>query len=92
VLDNYFKFTEDKEEWIGTKIVFDLLPKGGQTELTFTHEGLVPQYECFEICRDAWTSYITRSLRELAETGKGQPNVKEDEGINAELDKKWKIA
>jgi len=27
VLDNYFKFTKDKNEWIGTKMVFDILQK-----------------------------------------------------------------
>ena len=42
-----------------------------------THQGLVPEYECFEICRDAWTSYIQNSLRNLIVTGKGQPNGKE---------------
>ena len=42
-----------------------------------THQGLVPEYECFEICRDAWTSYIQNSLRNLIVTGKGQPNGKD---------------
>jgi hypothetical protein len=42
-----------------------------------THQGLVPEYECFEICRDAWTSYIQNSLHDLIVTGKGQPNGKD---------------
>ena len=28
VLDNYFNFTRDKSEWIGTKIIFDITEKG----------------------------------------------------------------
>lgn len=91
VLDNYFKFTEDKSEWIGTKLVFDISQKDNQTEIRFTHEGLVPQYECYEICREAWTNYICNSLRALITTGKGQPNPKEEDGFNAKLAKKWKL-
>ena len=77
VLDNYFKFTKDKSEWKGTKVVFDISPKVNKTELRMTHLGLVPAYECFEICRDAWTQYIQNSLRDLIVTGKGLPNGKE---------------
>ena len=74
VLENHFKFTEDKTEWIGTKIIFDISEKENQTQVRFTHQGLVPEYECFEICRDAWTGYIQNSLKNLITTGKGQPN------------------
>ena len=28
VLDNYLKFTEDKTEWKGTKIIFEVSQKG----------------------------------------------------------------
>jgi uncharacterized protein YndB with AHSA1/START domain len=77
VLDNYFKFTKDKSEWIDTKIVFEITQKDNKTQLRFTHQGLVPNYECFEICRDAWTNYIQHSLRNLIETGMGQPNGKD---------------
>jgi hypothetical protein len=91
VLDNYFKFTEDKSEWKGTKIVFDISQKGNQTEIGFAHEGLVPQYECYEICREAWTNYIHESLRNLITTGKGQPTAKEDDAFEVQLVEKWKL-
>lgn len=90
VLDNHFNFIDDKTEWVGTQIIFDITPKDGKTELRFTHQGLVPAYECYKICYDAWTNYITRSLYNLITTGKGQPNPKEG-GFNSELLKKWKI-
>jgi hypothetical protein len=89
VLDNYFKFTEDKSEWKGTKIIFDISKKDDQTAIRFTHEGLVPQYECYEICREAWTNYINESLRSLITTGKGQPNTKEDDSLDAQLVEEW---
>ncbi len=74
VLDNYFNFTKDKSEWIGTDVVFEIVPKGSQTEVRFTHVGLVLDYECYDVCANAWGSYITGSLRNLITTGKGQPN------------------
>ena len=77
VLDNYFNFTEDKTEWTGTKIIFEVTNKDAKTQLRFTHEGLVPEYECFKVCSNAWGSYINGSLQSLITTGKGRPNPKE---------------
>lgn len=88
VKDNHFNFVEDKTEWKGTKIVFEIAKTDGKTQLTFTHHGLVPEYECYEICKDAWTSYIQGSLKNLITTGKGQPNAKEG-GLSNELIEKW---
>jgi hypothetical protein len=77
VLDNHFNFTEDKSEWKGTEITFEISKKGNQSEIRFTHLGLVPEYECFDICSNAWGSYLNGSLRSLIATGKGKPNQKE---------------
>lgn len=78
VLDNYFNFTEDKTEWTGTKIEFEISEKENKTQIRFTHWGLVPAYECYTICFDAWSGYINNSLRSLITTGTGQPNPKEN--------------
>ncbi|MES1160790.1 MAG: SRPBCC domain-containing protein [Bacteroidota bacterium] len=78
VKDNFFKFTRDKSEWIGTKIIFEITKKNNKTQMRFTHLGLVPEYECFEICENAWSEYIGQSLRDLIIEGKGQPNPKEN--------------
>lgn len=88
VIDNEFNFTEDKTEWINTKLIFDLSTEGNKTKIVFTHIGLVPEYECYNVCNDAWTSYIQGSLKNFIETGKGKPNGKEG-GLNAELVEKW---
>jgi hypothetical protein len=77
VLDNYFNFTEDKTEWKGNTMVFDIGEKDGRTQVRFTQNGLVPDYECYDVCNNAWTNYIGNSLRLLIMTGKGQPNPKE---------------
>ncbi|MGH3922530.1 MAG: SRPBCC family protein [Pseudonocardiaceae bacterium] len=74
VVENYFDFTEDKTEWTGTTISFDISEKDGQTEIRFTHQGLVPEYECFDVCSTSWGFFINGSLRNLITTGEGQPN------------------
>ncbi|HUR12286.1 MAG TPA: SRPBCC domain-containing protein [Flavitalea sp.] len=88
VVDNQFNFVKDKTEWIGTKLIFDISEDAGKTKIVFTHDGLVPAYECYDVCHDAWTSYIQGSLKSWITTGKGKPNGKEG-GLNAELVKKW---
>jgi hypothetical protein len=77
VLDNHFSFTKDKSEWIGTKIIFDISQQGSKTQLHFTHQGLVPEYECYNACVAGWSQYIQNSLSALIATGKGQPNASE---------------
>jgi hypothetical protein len=75
VLDNYFSFTKDKTEWKGTEVIFEISKKGDKTEINFTHLGLVPEYECYDVCSEGWGTYINGSLRNLITTGKGKPNV-----------------
>ncbi len=77
VLDNYFSFTKDKSEWKDNKIIFDITVKGDKTQLQFTQEGLSTQNECYDICQNAWDTYIQKSLYCLITTGTGQPNGKD---------------
>jgi hypothetical protein len=74
VVDATISFLEDKTEWNDTKIVFDIADKGGKTEVRFTHVGLAPDVECFEVCSSAWGGLITSSLRNLIELGEGDPD------------------
>jgi hypothetical protein len=78
VLGGYVNFVKDnKTEWKGTVITFDISKNGDKTEVRFTHVGLVPEFECFDNCSNAWGFYINGSLRDLIATGKGEPNTKE---------------
>src|SRR3546814_13061460 len=58
--------------WTGTDIVFEITKSGDRTELRFTHLGLVPAYECYDVCSDGWRTYIA-SLRDLVANGEGRP-------------------
>lgn len=73
VLQNHFNFTRDKTDWTGTDIVFEITPVEQGTQLRFTHVGLHPDEECYQVCEDSWNFYIA-SLRQLISTGMGQPN------------------
>jgi hypothetical protein len=76
VADNYFSFTADKHEWKGDTIVFEITEKDNKTELRVTQVGLTPQNECYDICENAWYTYIKKSLYNLITTGVGKPNGK----------------
>jgi hypothetical protein len=74
VMDNSFNFIDDTREWIGTEMNFHIVRTASKTEIRFTHLGLVPTNECFDLCSNAWDFYLQTSLRGLIRTGKGLPN------------------
>lgn len=62
-----------KDEWVGTEIVFRLAPQAdGRTRLDFEHIGLVPDFECYNLCSNGW-QYFLRSLQAFIATGRGTP-------------------
>ncbi|QHW32257.1 SRPBCC domain-containing protein [Paenibacillus rhizovicinus] len=75
IVDNYFNFITDNSEWKDTDVIFEIVKKGDQTEVNFTHVGLVPAYECYNVCSDAWGLNINGSLRSLIREGIGQPHA-----------------
>ncbi len=74
VSDAELTFVNDKTEWKGTDIVFEISKKGGKTELRFTHIGLVPAFECYGGCSGAWGALVNGNLRKLITSGKAQPS------------------
>lgn len=65
-----------KEEWLGTRLHWELSEQtDATTNLSFRHEGLVPDFNCYEVCSDAWGFFIGTSLKELVEQGAGQPEL-----------------
>jgi len=75
VTESSLNFVENKSEWTGTKIIFEISEKGNKTQVRFTHQGLVPQFECFDACSNAWTDIIRDGLRGLITTGKGKASL-----------------
>ena len=73
VIDSHAAFLQDKEEWTGTELMFEMEPAGDQTKIRFTHQGLLPEVECFDICTSSWTGLIGGSLKKFIEGGEGLP-------------------
>ena len=61
-----------KDEWKGTTIKWKIAGNEKRSTVTFTHKGLVPALQCYEICETGW-DYFLGSLKSYLETGKGWP-------------------
>lgn len=53
---------KNKNEWTATKMIFEISVEGEKTVLRFTHEGLVPDQECYERCERSWDVLIRERL------------------------------
>ena len=72
VTDSNLSSFRDKKEWNGTKIIFEIAEINNKTQLRFTHVGLVPKFECYGDCSNAWEQLVQKSLFSLITTGKGK--------------------
>ncbi len=78
VVDSDLSYTKARTEWNGTRISFEVSRKDGKTEVRFTHIGLVPGYECYDSCSNAWAMLINDRLRYLITTGRAQRDKNEE--------------
>lgn len=72
VTESQINYAEDKTEWTGTKMSFEISELGYKTQLCFTHLGLTPEIECFDSCSNSWSQLIRQGLFTLITTGKGE--------------------
>ena len=71
VTDNtHYWLQNDKHEWTNTKMIFEIISKDNKTILHYTHEGLVPEKECYAMCEKGWSMVIKDSLFNFITTGK----------------------
>jgi uncharacterized protein YndB with AHSA1/START domain len=72
---------EGPQDWIGTKVDWELRQNGDYTIVLFRHEGWREPVEFMHACSTKWALFLM-SLKSLVETGKGEPwplDVKIDE-------------
>jgi hypothetical protein len=75
VVDAYLPLFRDPYEWTGTTLMFEMFSDDLEGKITFTHQGIVPGKDCYEDCTKGWTFYVTRSLQQFLQTGKGMPGT-----------------
>jgi uncharacterized protein YndB with AHSA1/START domain len=68
-----WQVVDGPEEWIGTKISFDLKQAGEHAIVLFKHQGWKEPVEFMHHCSTKWAIYLM-SLKSLVETRKGSPN------------------
>lgn len=60
VIDSKLSFLKQADEWTGTAFGFEIDAHANGSKITFTHQGLVPQIECYNDCSSAWTAYMQK--------------------------------
>lgn len=68
-----WQVVEGPEEWIGTTIVWELKKEGDYIVILFKHMGWKEPVEFMHHCSTKWAIFLM-SLKNLVETGKGNPN------------------
>ena len=67
-----WQVVDGPEDWIGSKVGFDLRQDGDQTVVLFGHRGWKEASEFMHHCSTKWGSFLM-SLKSAVETGKGAP-------------------
>jgi hypothetical protein len=67
-----WQVVDGPEEWLGTKISFDLRQDGKWTIVLFKHQGWKEPVEFMHHCSTKWGVFLL-SLKSLLEVGKGGP-------------------
>lgn len=60
------------QEWLGTRIEFNLLHEATHNQLMFRHIGWSDETPFFHHCSTKWATFLL-SLRDYVEQGQGQP-------------------
>ena len=67
-----WEVVDGPEEWIGTRVDWELSEADGRTTVLFRHLGWREPVEFMHHCSTKWASYLL-SLKSLVETGTGAP-------------------
>jgi len=66
----FWEVVDGPEEWVGTKVSFDLSPEEDFTKVLFKHQGWSEPVEFMHHCSTKWAAYLL-SLKSRIETGEG---------------------
>jgi len=68
-----WQVVDGPEEWIGTKVVWDLKQEGDYVVILFKHQDWKEPVEFMHHCSTKWAIFLM-SLKSLVETGNGAPD------------------
>ena len=70
--DVHWRVQSGPAEWIGTDLIFKLTQEADYTIVNFAHKNWREAIEFTAHCSTKWATFLL-SLKDLVETGKGQP-------------------
>lgn len=73
VIDAEQTWHEDRKEWAGTQILWEISPVKDGSKVSLTHSGLTPAFECYDKCTMGWDWLLQKSITSLLTEGKGLP-------------------
>jgi len=73
VTDCNLHWIDNKKEWSGNDVVFEISESKNATQINFTHMGLIPDCECYGDCKIGWTEHVACSLVKFINEGRGMP-------------------
>ncbi len=76
-VEAYHEMSEQPEaptdEWLGSRLIFEIAARGETTDIRFTHEGLTRALACYGACEQGWDRFFVDSLAAYLNTGLGKP-------------------
>ena len=75
-LRNVARVIDGPQEWIGTRVSFELKQDGDYAIVLFKHLDWKEPEEFMHHCTTKWATFLM-SLKALVETGKGAPNPRD---------------
>jgi hypothetical protein len=64
---------QDKTEWNGTSVAWDVSLGNGTTTVMLTHHGITPDVECYGMCQKGWNGAVQNSFLQFLNVGRGMP-------------------
>ena len=64
-------------EWLGSVAQWQIEARSTHTDVRFTHRGLSPDLDCYEVCEAGWNLFFADSLKAYLDTGVGKPHQPE---------------
>jgi hypothetical protein len=73
VIDADQTWHDNRKEWIGTKIIWEISPENNGSRVDMTQLGLTPDLECYDRCKKGWDFLVNESLAKYLAEGAGMP-------------------